>query len=639
MENEIELFVPGRLCLLGEHSDWAGKYRNVNNEINKGFALVTGIEEGIYASAKPSKKLIIRNKEDESKYFECEMSLNELQKVAEEGGYWSYIAGVASVIKEQYNVEGIEVEIEKVDIPEKKGLSSSAAICVLIAKAFNQIYNLHLNTIGEMNIAYLGEISTPSRCGRLDQACAFGKRPVLMTFDGDRLGVESVKVGDDFHFVFADLNAKKDTIKILADLNKCFPFAETELEKNVQYALGKKNQEFVFRGLDYLRKGDAESFGKLMNEYQENFDKMVAPACTKELTSPVLHKTMRDENIQDLIYGTKGVGSQGDGTIQFLAKDKESQEKLKSYLQDELGMQAYGLTINKTKAITKAIIPLAGNGTRMYPITKLLKKAFIPIVDSDNIVKPFIMILLEELDKAGIEEICLVIDKEDQKDYDKFFKEPLTPEVAAKLSPELLEYESKIQRIGRKLQYVYQEEKLGFGHAVSLCEKFADGENVLLALGDQLYLTDNNKSCTTQLLENFEKTGLLTVSVCPVSLEDISRYGILSGCINGKDNYYVVDKMYEKPEKEYAKEYLYTRRGNEKLFFSVLGEYIITPSVFDKLNDNISNHKTENGEYELTSVLDYVRSQEGMVAFIADGEMLDIGNVESYKKTLVRKMK
>ena len=626
MENEIELFVPGRLCLLGEHSDWAGKYRNVNNEINKGFALVTGIEEGIYASAKPSKKLIIRNKEDESKYFECEMSLNELQRIAEEGGYWSYIAGVAYVIKEQYNVEGIEVEIEKVDIPEKKGLSSSAAICVLIAKAFNQIYNLHLNTIGEMNIAYLGEISTPSRCGKLDQACAFGKRPVLMTFDGDRLGVESVKVGDDFHFVFADLN-------------KCFPFAETELEKNVQYALGKKNQEFVFRGLDYLRKGDAESFGKLMNEYQENFDKMVAPACTKELTSPVLHKTMRDENIQDLIYGTKGVGSQGDGTIQFLAKDKESQEKLKAYLQDELGMQAYGLTINKTKAITKAIIPLAGNGTRMYPITKLLKKAFIPIVDSDNIVKPFIMILLEELDKAGIEEICLVIDKEDQKDYDRFFKEPLTPEVAAKLSPELLEYESKIQRIGRKLQYVYQEEKLGFGHAVSLCEKFADGENVLLALGDQLYLTDNNKSCTTQLLENFEKTGLLTVSVCPVSLEDISRYGILSGCINGKDNYYVVDKMYEKPEKEYAKEYLYTRRGNEKLFFSVLGEYIITPSVFDKLNDNISNHKTENGEYELTSVLDYVRSQEGMVAFIADGEMLDIGNVESYKKTLVRKMK
>ncbi len=302
-------------------------------------------------------------------------------------------------------------------------------------------------------------------------------------------------------------------------------------------------------------------------------------------------------------------------------------------------MQAYGLTINKTKAITKAIIPLAGNGTRMYPITKLLKKAFLPIIDEDNIVKPFIMVLLEDLDKAGIEEICLVIDRDDQKDYDKFFKEPISNEIAAKLSPGLLDYETRIQSIGKKIKYVYQDEKLGFGHAVSLCEEFAAGENVLLALGDQLYISHNGKLCTTQLLENFEKTGLLTVSVCQVSLDEVSKYGILSGTINGNDSYYVVDKMYEKPEKEYAKEYLYTRKGNDQLFYSVLGEYILTPGVFKKLRDNIEKHRMENGEYELTSVLDYVRSQEGMVAYIADGEMLDIGNVESYKKTLVRKMK
>ena len=59
-DKKIELFVPGRLCLLGEHSDWAGKYRNVNNRINKGYALVTGIEEGIYANVKPCKKLIVK---------------------------------------------------------------------------------------------------------------------------------------------------------------------------------------------------------------------------------------------------------------------------------------------------------------------------------------------------------------------------------------------------------------------------------------------------------------------------------------------------------------------------------------------------------------------------------------------------
>lgn len=51
MENSVELFVPGRLCIMGEHSDWAGKYRGINNKIEKGYAIVTGIEEGIYAKA------------------------------------------------------------------------------------------------------------------------------------------------------------------------------------------------------------------------------------------------------------------------------------------------------------------------------------------------------------------------------------------------------------------------------------------------------------------------------------------------------------------------------------------------------------------------------------------------------------
>ena len=61
MEDFIDLFVPGRLCIMGEHSDWAGRYRNVNNKIEKGYAIVTGIEEGIYAKACLCDKLIVEN--------------------------------------------------------------------------------------------------------------------------------------------------------------------------------------------------------------------------------------------------------------------------------------------------------------------------------------------------------------------------------------------------------------------------------------------------------------------------------------------------------------------------------------------------------------------------------------------------
>lgn len=114
-------------------------------------------------------------------------------------------------------------------LPLKSGLSSSAAICVLVCRAFNELYNLKLSTMGEMNVAYVGELRTASRCGRLDQACAFGVRPVLMNFDGEEIDVNRLNVKRDLHWVFADLNASKDTVKILRDLNKAFPFADGEI--------------------------------------------------------------------------------------------------------------------------------------------------------------------------------------------------------------------------------------------------------------------------------------------------------------------------------------------------------------------------------------------------------------------------
>lgn len=638
-DKKIDLFVPGRLCLLGEHSDWAGRYRMINNKIEKGYAIGTGIEQGIYATAKMAENFIVRFKNDSKKYFKCKMEINELKKIAEKDDFWCYVAGVALYVKEQYNVNGLDITINNSTLPMKKGLSSSAAICVLVARAFNKIYNLHLNTIGEMNTAYNGEVLTPSRCGRLDQVCAFGKVPVLMSFDGDKLDIQNIKIGKDLHYVFADLNAKKDTIKILGDLNKCFPFAQNQIDRNVQKCLGELNKKIIFSSLECMEKGDVEGLGKLMIKAQEQFDKYVSPACPKELTSPILHRVLKDEKLKTLSYGGKGVGSQGDGIVQFLAKDKESQKLMKEYMEQELNFNAYTLTLNKTKPVTKAIIPVAGNGTRMYPITKLIKKSFLPIIDSDGFIKPAIMSILEELDTAGIEEICLVIDKDDQKYYDNFFNQKLSNGYANKLSSEMFDYDRKIRRIGKKISYIYQDEKLGLGHAVLLCSEFASDDPVLLVLGDQLYMTSNDKNCTQQLLENFAKTEKLTVSVCEVDLKDVSKYGILSGTIDGNNNYFVVDKMYEKPSDAYAKEYLYTIKNNEKKYYSVFGEYILTPEVFKELKTNIEKGNMEYGEYQLTTVLDSIREKQGMIAFIPDGEMLDVGDVDSYKKTLIKKMK
>ena len=345
---KLKLFVPGRLCLLGEHTDWAGKYRSMNADIVPGASIVTGIEQGIYAEVEKSTIFEMTSEAPEItgiwQDFSCQMEEQELKGIARSGNFFSYCAGVASYMLEWYKVGGVKIKLISMTLPMKSGLSSSAAICVLVARAFNQLYHLNLNTMGEMNIAYLGELRTSSRCGRLDQACAFGVRPNLMTFDGEEVEVKTLKVGQPLYWVFADLCAAKDTIKILRDLNKGFPFASNEVEEREQRALGELNQQIIGRAIEYMEKGDALALGKLMVEAQQLFDINVAPMCPEELTSPKLHETLNDPEIQRLSYGGKGVGSQGDGSVQFLAKSQECQAKLIAYLNAQ-GMKAYALTL------------------------------------------------------------------------------------------------------------------------------------------------------------------------------------------------------------------------------------------------------------------------------------------------------
>jgi galactokinase len=294
MNKSINLFVPGRLCLFGEHSDWAGLHRVINSAIVSGAAIVTGIEQGIYATVEKADHFVMHSTapelQDQWADFECSMNLKDLRQVASSGGYFSYVAGVASYVKEHYNVGGLSITVTKMDLPMKSGLSSSAAICVLVARAFNEIYGLNMNTMGEMNIAFKGEQRTPSRCGRLDQACAFGVRPVLMHFDGEEVEVERLIVKEPLYWVFAGLNAEKDTVKILSDLNKCYPFAQNEKERNVQEALGAKNLEITARAIEYMKSGDAVSLGALMTEAQQIFDTMVTPASPEQLAAPKLHQ-------------------------------------------------------------------------------------------------------------------------------------------------------------------------------------------------------------------------------------------------------------------------------------------------------------------------------------------------------------
>ena len=639
----IKLFVPGRLCLFGEHTDWAGHYRTMNADIVPGAAIVTGIEQGIYAEVEKSSIFEMHSTansiQDVWHDFACRMDEQELKRIAKSGSFFSYCAGVASYMLEWYKVGGVRIKITDMTLPMKSGLSSTAAICVLVARAFNLIYNLNLNTLGEMNIAYLGELRTASRCGRLDQACAFGVKPNLMTFDGDEIEVQSLNVKKPLHWVFADLCGEKDTIKILSDLNKGYPFASNEKEQLEHEALGERNQEIVQRAIKYMAEGEVEKLGALMTEAEELFDKQVAPMCPEELTSPKLHAVLADEYIKALSFGGKGVGSHGDGSVQFLAKDADCQQKLVDYFVSK-GMPAYQLTIHPVHTVRRAIIPVAGFGTRLYPATRALKKDFFPIPCPDGMVRPVILILLEELVQSGIEEICLVLGSEEERQlYADFFERPLSDEHLRKLNTESREYENRILDIGKRLHYVYQHEKRGFGHAVAQAAEFARNEPVLLMLGDTLYRSLSNKPCALQLIEEYERYNRLIVGLYPVELNDVSHFGIMTGVWEDKDEKILsVSTLYEKPKASYAEEFLAVRNSKgTKEYCSVFGQYILTPEVFEQLHEDIKKADEAGDltkEIELTSALESVRSRIGMMGVRLDSERYDMGNPAALVNTI-----
>ena len=606
----------------------------MNADIKPGAAIVTGIEQGIYAEVEKSSIFELYSDAPEIggvwQDFSCRMDEAELKRVAKSGGFFCYCAGVASYMLEWYKVGGVRIRITSMTLPMKSGLSSSAAICVLVARAFNLLYNLNLNTLGEMNIAYVGELRTSSRCGRLDQACAFGVKPNLMTFDGDEIEVRSLNVKKHLYWVFADLCAEKDTIKILSDLNKAYPFPTTEAERKEHEALGEKNLEIVDRAIRFMAEGDAESLGRLMTEAEALFNSQVAPM-SPALKSPKLDAVLADPAIQPLVWGGKGVGSHGDGSVQFLARSEEAQTQLTAYL-NEHGMKAYSLTLKPVHTVRRAIIPVAGFGTRLYPATRALKKDFFPIPCPDGMVRPVILILLEELVQSGIEEICLVLGSEEERQqYADYFERPLEEEHLRKLNPEAQEYENHILDIGKRLHYVYQKEKRGFGHAVYQAAQFAGNEPVMLLLGDTLYRSDSNKPCALQMVEEYERYNSLMVSIHPIPLAEVSRYGILHGVWEDKGNRVLnVDTMHEKPKASYAEEFLGVRNKNgEKEYYSVFGQYILTPEVFSQLHEDIMQKEIEGDhvtEIELTSALEAVRKRSGMMGVRLQGRMFDMGN-------------
>jgi UTP-glucose-1-phosphate uridylyltransferase/mevalonate kinase len=634
----MKIFVPGRICLFGEHSDWAGSYRRINADVEKGFTLITGTDQGIYAEVEPHPNalVLISSTPEGQKHspYEIPMEPRALLEEAQAGGFWSYVAGVAYQIMTHYHVRGLVIDNYKTDLPIKKGLSSSAAICVLTARAFNRVYDLKMTTRGEMELAYQGEITTPSRCGRMDQGCAYGNRPILMTFDGERLDVTELQVPQDMYLVIVDLQAEKDTMEILARLNRSYPFAETETERGVQELLGSINKRIVHQAIDTLQAGNAERLGALMVEAQAFFDRYAQPACPEELTAPVLHRVLEYEPLKPHIWGGKGVGSQGDGTAQFIARSETDQQAVIEIIERDLKMPCLTLTLRTGQKVRKAVIPAAGFGTRLFPASKAAKKELFPIIDRDGIAKPAILLIVEEALNAGIDEVIIIVQEHDLEPFHSFFNVQVTIENFNKLPRHFQDYAQHLLEIGRRVSFVTQPTQEGFGHAVYCAREAVGGEPFLLMLGDHLYRSNNGKSCAQQLIEAYNRYGISVLGLRRTPEDEIGNFGTATGVWTEENLLINVTEFAEKPTLDYARSNLRTPGLAEDEYLTVFGQYIIKPQLFDYLEEHITNNVRERGEFQLTSALDRLRREDGFLGLILDGQRYDIGLPEHYLETL-----
>jgi len=201
------------------------------------------------------------------------------------------------------------------------------------------------------------------------------------------------------------------------------------------------------------------------------------------------------------------------------------------------------------------------------------------------------------------------------------------------------EYEKKIERIAKKLRFVYQDEQKGFGHAVYQAKQFAGDDTVLLLLGDTIYSSNTAVPCTKQLIDAYEKYGQAMLAVQSVPLQDVSNYGIFAGTWEDSDQRVMkITRIEEKPSIEKAEDYLsVATRTSKNNYYAAFGAYIINHDVFARLDEMVTGEIVNaKGEVELTDALKYVCEKYGMMAYVPDGESFDLGNAVAYRDTVTR---
>jgi UTP-glucose-1-phosphate uridylyltransferase len=485
-----------------------------------------------------------------------------------------------------------------------------------------------------------------------------GSCPVRMSYDGDFTGVEKINVGLELHFVIVDLCAEKSTTEILEALQSAYPFASTDLHRNLQRCLGETNLDLCDRMLAFLSSqpkteedhaATVAAIGALLSEAQVAFDAHAGAVCPNQLTAPVLHKCLSWPNLQPLIVGGKGVGAGGDGTAQLLCKNAAAASEVARIVKEELRMDPLLLTISPGTKVRTALMAAGGFAGKLFPASQASKAELFPVLDpKDGLLKPLLLITVEQLLEAGLEKVVIIVQEEDLPQFKRLFNSYVTPANARRLPPGKHEsYSRKVIDVGRHVSFVVQKRQMGFGHAV-YCAREVVGENpFLLVLGHHMYLPleGNPRSCAEQVLDAYNALGgsnVLGLKHTPA--ESVSRFGCATGVVRPKghaglsNTVLSVTNVIERPDRAFAETNLRVEGLDEGEFLTVFGIYALNNEIFDLLQHDVENDiRDEKGEIAFTPALDRLRqSSAGLSAIVVDGERLPIDTPEGYIRTNAR---
>lgn len=263
--------------------------------------------------------------------------------------------------------------------------------------------------------------------------------------------------------------------------------------------------------------------------------------------------------------------------------------------------------------VRKAVIPVAGLGTRFLPASKAIPKEMLTIVD-----RPTIQYIVEEVVASGIEVIIFITSEgksaiENHFDYNFELDTLLRQKNKLDLCEEVCHISNLIDIIS-----VRQKKPLGLGHAIWSARNVVGNEPFLVLLGDDLVLSDT--PCCQQMLDLFNETQESIVAIQQVSPEEVSQYGIVEGT-KLRERVYEVQRMMEKPPP-----------GTTDSNLAIIGRYLLQPDIFDILEKTTPGH---GGEIQLTDALLALAKRRPMHAYEFKGTRFDAGDKLGYLKAIV----